>query len=260
MINRLFQIITVGLISLAFLTGCAKQSKVDLSVLTPSNFSKPLMNKLIGAGKVSTIRALIDTEIHYKGVKKRFDLSVVAKKPDWVRMEFVDPLAGPVLSIVATPEKVIYANASGVYFYDGEDGDTAFKEMTRLPWSPREAIRIFMGGLPVSVASNARYPQDSEGKYWVDEGEGTLSWNEEEERLIYTELNGKKVRAKVEYSDYLMDGEYGFPARIRVDLNSPKTSVKLYYKDVDLNPHLNPGVFSQMNFVSYEKYEIHKSE
>lgn len=259
MIKRLLQIVVVGIFLLNIVAGCSKQAKVDISALTASKLPKEIASRLVDASKVKTLRALIDAQIRYKGTKKSFNLVVVAKSPDWIRMEFIDPLAGPVMSIISTPDRVIYANSTGVYFYDGEDGEGAFKEITRLPWAPKELIKIFMGTLPVSVSAGAKYPQDSEDRFWVSDGKDYLSWSESEGKFTYIEMGGKKIAAKIDYSDYRDDGDLLFPAKIDVELRRPKTAINLIYKEVVLNPSLKQGVFSQVNFVSYEKYQVHKS-
>lgn len=256
--KRFFDLLIFSSLIIFIFSGCAKQSKVA-KTSAPAPLPKELAVKLDKAAEIWSIRALIDTEIKYKGFKKRFNLAVVAKKPDWIRMEFVDPLAGPVLSVVSTPDRVIYADSSGVYYHNGENRAQAFKDITRLDWTPKETIRILMGETPTVVAANLKYPHDTKGRFWVNEGERAITWGEDEATLSYYKMNGGKVAAQIDYADYKPNRGIEFPTLIDVKIRRPKTDIKMKYKDIVLNREVKEAVFNQVNFVSYDNYTVHKT-
>lgn len=236
--------------------GCAKQAKEVKAPAGVSRLPAVIVAKLADSEKIATVKALIDAEVRVKGVKKRFKLAVVSKAPDHIRMEFMDPLAGPLMSLVSTPEQFVFADSSGFYFYEESDRNDEFKRITNLPWTPEETIRIIMGALPVKFPLNSEYNVDATGKYWTKDGRMAVEWDQEKSEVGYTQLNDKKYNAVIRYGGYKKEGGVEFPSIITLDLRNPKTKVSLGFESVELNSPIGADIFKQVNFVSYDQNRV----
>ena len=223
--------------------GCAKRIRVPIEDLARVELPAPAIKKLAGSKKISSIRALAEMELDYMGREKRFDIAMAAKSPDSIRLEFIDPLAGSVLTIVSTPRQLVYIDSSGVFFYGGDEASKIFRKTTGLPWSPEEVIRIFRGRLPSEVSLTSKYPKDKEGRFWIDDGVNALAWNDDQKLLNYLEMGNRKADTTIEYSDYKREKKIDYPSRIKIMHRRPKTRLNLHYKDVEFNVRLKPQVF-----------------
>lgn len=231
----------VIILLLLFFVGCARQPK--LTIVTKGNSKLPtqIVQKLSSVKNVKTLKAYAKAELCIKGRKRTFDVAIVASLPNMLRLDLLDPLAGPIASIIVAPEETIYTDSSGTNSCQGAEADAAFKKFTKLPWSVSEVIDIFTGRLPVQVDLTNEYPLDQAGRYWIIKDQSAINLNDK--GIVYSELSKLSPFVTIEYSDHVKVGKIDFPKRININLARSKTSFIIEYKDVELNREVEPGIF-----------------
>lgn len=231
---------------LCLVIGCARQARITVDIEAHSKLPPPIVKKLASIDNIRTVKAYAGAELQFRGTKKVFDVAMVAKLPDMIRLDFIDTLAGVFASVASTPDSVVYVDSGGVYYHRGLDGAEAFKKVTNLPWTPEEFVRVFLGGIPERVPLDALFPVDSKGRFWVVADKGAVWEDASSGKLTYLELKGGRVLARAEFGGYLKQGAVHFP--MEVDITSPRAVLKLNYRDVDINPSIDPEVFRKIRY------------
>lgn len=240
MASRALKIFIFAL-GVSLLAGCARERVPAITLVGESNLSSGIVQKLQSAGKVKTLKALVDAELAYRGQKKRFDLAIALVAPDTLRIDFLDQLAGTVATAVYTPDSAIYVTFEGIDFYEGEKAIHLFQKKTGLRWTIEDIVKILAGTAPVALDLKGRYKKDQDGRYWIRDGESSVAGGEDS--LDYLELDKGRVFAEIGFKNYKKEKGILYPAHIDVRFARAGMILAIDYKSVELNEKIDSSMF-----------------
>lgn len=233
-------------LALVLVVGCAKQARISVDIDGYAKLPKPLALRLETAEEIKTVKGYAGVIFERRGWKKRFDAVIIAELPDKIRIDFIDPLAGIVATVISKPGQFTYSDSKGVDTWGGVEINDAFKKKLGLPWGPEKLTRILLGGIPQSAEIAGEFAKDSEQRYWLVQGKYAVSWLDTDEKMKYLELDDGKPFIDIGHFGYQKVKGVFFPMSTVIDIIKTGTHFDINYKDVDLNIKINPGVFSKI--------------
>lgn len=216
----------VGL-SLLF-SACARQPKISINIVGESALPADLRERLKETKGLKSFTGIADSIVSYKGFEKKVLLALSVEKPDKIKIDFLDELAGVVARLRAQENYFYYHDAKGTVALTGEEAQGAFRELMRLPWGPKEVVLILFGRLPVEFDPEKNCPVDSGGRYWIAPDRAV---SDEDGFVRYIEVNKGRMMVEVDYSGRNKFFGYDFPGHILTTTFKPKLSVELFYNE-----------------------------
>lgn len=119
----------VAVLSL-LLFSCAK--KVER--LPTAALSEVFIEHLQKIEDLKTIAASAVLQVKFKGLTRIFQLAIASRLPDRIRVEFVDPLIGPLAAWVINKDKMVLLDPIGGDLLQEREADLFLRELMHFPW------------------------------------------------------------------------------------------------------------------------------
>lgn len=185
----------------------------------------------------------LSPERNYSGA-----ITLKAQRPAGLRVDILDILGRTLLSLAANGDRVQVLSPSEGKFFHGPASPRNLAAFIPPAVTLPQALRLLVGALPLSPGPPSKFDYDPAA------GQYRLEWRQAEglqERLwvaaqglypLKDEYFGgaERPRFTVELADF---GETvpDFPGKITLKTEAPKLELRLAYKELSLNPPLNPA-------------------
>lgn len=237
--------------SLAVLTACPHRVRFgpEGEITEPQQLLRLLDER---ADKVQGIKAEAKARIQTPAQSGSVGEFIAAQRPDKLHLETLDFFGKPVAVLAADGERFALYNAEEAAYYTGPATAANVSRLLPLVLDPREAAAILLGEIPRIPAEQARLEIDPDARaYLLTLQSGPVTqriWvGTEDYRPLRSELRGRRAY-DLRFGDYQLVEETIFPMEVQissVDARGEPAGVEvgLKYKDLEINPPVDPGLF-----------------
>jgi hypothetical protein len=171
------------------------------------------------------------------------DELLLVERPASLRVEVIGLFQQRVLVLATDGARYELYRAEGPVTEEGAVHAGVLEEVAGLPLTPEAAVRLLLAAPLAPDAPAERVQQGAEGALrlgWPDQtlefdGAGrlvALAFHPDEHPVLYAR-----------WSDWRAQGTDAFPRRLELELPEAKTRWKLEFREVELDPALDPALF-----------------
>ncbi len=174
-----------------------------------------------------------------------------ARRPAFLRVESLNPLGTPLLSLVTDGKEIrLYNPAENKYYRGGWRSDSlSFALPLALP--PGEVVLFLLGGVPLTDPETISLRPENKERLWILDllsrggSEARTLWvHPQTFQILRAELKRPGYSYQVVYSDFRPVKEILFPHRMRFFAEDQKLRILAEFPEVDLNPEWGNQDFS----------------
>ena len=254
--NRLLLAAALALLTLAGAAACAPRLPVPAAPPTALPRAETLVEQLRERQRL--IRRFAGRgSIRLKNPRSEyhFDLTTAAVRPDRLRLQTIDLLGRPVLTLTADRDELSLMDYRGAVFYRGRATTNNLHRFLPLGLKLEEIIILLSGGQPLSVYSRASITRQTElgREFWIfnlvrkDSLLVERVWARPPGlRVSRVEVGpaGEEVWFRLEYSDYRQLSDLAVPHRIHVEDTRTRSELTVTYDEVIIDPTLPDRLFT----------------
>lgn len=235
------------------LFSCTGQKEV--SYIEDSNTTEILKRVALYENAIKSLKGLAKVKIKTPDSKISYTQVTIAKKPDLLRLEALNPF-GKTVGFISSDGKNIYIisqSERAIYDSNTEFNLAYVYPGLNLRITADNLVNLMLGRLPANT-----YDMKSEPKVSTEGGLLKLSFDSSNsnspdylwvngqnfrvERAEFALAHGTRANVDYEYFDNLVEGFY-FPETI--DFNSEGLSISIVYEnDIELNEEVNRSLFT----------------
>jgi len=193
-------------------------------------------------------------KIRVESPDKKFSVKevVIAKRPQYLRLETLSPLGHPAFFVVTDGRELFLFSPSENKFYHGIASPKNMSLLLPLSLSLEETISIMLGKVPLIDYDSEQVKCRVKGDFCVlrlstRDGRFTqvLKVSLYGQKVIESETSeqGEGLILSTKYRYYEKLGETLFPKEISVSMPHDKTKVKVSYKRIELLSEIDPAQF-----------------
>ncbi len=244
---------TLALAALLALAGCPRP---PLRFGPEGEIADPqlLLRMLAGrAARVSSLKAEAKVSVKTPRQSGSAGEFVAVQRPASLHLETLNFFGKPVAVLASDGERFSLYSEQDASFTTGPASPANVSRLLPFTLDPREAVELLLGQAPILAGAEARLEIDAgEGAYRL-----TLTRGAVEQRLWVATEDLRPLRSQIRgasaydlaLSDYQEFGGLVFPTRLdlrTVDASGRPSGIEvtLRYKDLELNPALEPELFT----------------
>ncbi len=211
-----------------------------------------ILLKVRDTGAPQGLKGLAKVKVKSAGEKFSVKELIVAKKPNLLRLETLNPLGHPQFFAVTNGEELYLFVPSENRFYYGNASPNNVSSFLPLSLSLENVVPLVLGGIPLIDYDPEQVGCQVMGEYYFlqlwSKGEDTrqvLTVGSDNLRVVETQIfhNREELYFSATFEDYEMNGEVLFPKRITIFMPEDDTTVTINYKQLEFLADIDPARF-----------------
>ena len=168
---------------------------------------------------------------------------LLVERPASLRVEVIGLLQQRVLVLATDGARYELYRAEGPVTEEGAVHAGVLEEVAGLPLTPEAAVRLLLAAPLVPAAPLEAAEQDGRGALRLAWSDQTLEFDGEGRLAALAFHPGEQAVLYARWSDWRDLDAGAFPHRLELELPEAKTRWKLEYRQVELDPELDPALF-----------------